>query len=126
MQMIMLVLDNPNQLDDVLNAWNSVGVTGMTVMESTGFHRRQAYILGARYISSDSGLVERIEQGHYTLFAVVPDKDAVQQCLNATEQVVGDLDEPNTGVFVAWEVAVTKGIPNHLKGHHPNTPEQNR
>lgn len=114
MYMIMFVLDNPNQLDEVLDAWHAIGVSGITVMESTGFHRRQAYVLGTRYVAGGSDLVEQIEEGHYTLFAVVSDAESVQKCLDATERNVGDLDGPNTGILVSWEVGVTKGIPSHL------------
>ena len=115
MFMIMFVLDNPNQLDEVLDAWQAIGVSGGTIMESTGFHRRHAYVLGARYVPGASELMEHIEEGHYTLFAVVPDRQAAQQCLAATEAVVGDLDDRDTGILVAWEVGLTKGIPNHLQ-----------
>lgn len=114
MQMVMFVLDNPHQLDEVLEAWRTVGVSGVTMIESTGFHRRRAYILGARYVTNTSVLTERIAEGHYTLLAVVPDIAAAQECLSATESVVGDLDGQSTGIFVAWETALTKGILNHL------------
>jgi len=29
MQMVMLVLDNPHQLDEVLDAWHALGVSGL-------------------------------------------------------------------------------------------------
>lgn len=50
MYTIMFVLDDPSQLDAVLAAWRAIGVTGITIVESSGFHRRQAHLLGARYI----------------------------------------------------------------------------
>lgn len=114
MQIIMFVLDNPNQLDDVLDAWNSVGIRGITLIESIGFHRRLAYVLGMRYVGGDSSLVEYIEEGHYTLFATARDVPTVHQCLSVTEQIVGDLDRLNTGIFLAWEATFAKGMPNRL------------
>jgi len=114
MQMVMFVLDNPNQLDEVLAAWRTVGVSGVTIVESTGFHRRRAYVLGARHVASTAALTEQIAAGHYTLFAVVPDVEAAQECLHVTESVVGDLDDQNTGIFVAWETTMTKGVLNYL------------
>jgi hypothetical protein len=32
-------LDNPALLNEVLEAWNDVGVRGITIFESTGVHR---------------------------------------------------------------------------------------
>jgi hypothetical protein len=110
MYMIMFVLDNPGQLDEVLAAWNSVGVTGITIIESSGFHRRQAHVLGARYAPTMPELLERIEQGSYTLFSAVTTVEQVEQCLNVTEQVVGSLLEPNTGVIAAWPLAFVRGL----------------
>lgn len=110
MYMIMFVLDNPNQLDEVLDAWRRVGVRGATIMESTGLHRRQLHILGARYLPGLPQLVERVEEGHYTVIGVVPDAQTVQACLAATEDVVGDLAGPNTGILVSWQVDFAKGV----------------
>lgn len=119
MQMVMFVLDNPHQLDEVLRAWRAVGMSGVTIIESTGFHRRQAQKLAAQQISVPVPLSERVDKGHYTLFAVVPDVEAAQECLYATESVVGDLDAQSTGVFVTWETTLTKGVLNHLLRPEP-------
>lgn len=116
MYMIMFVLDNPEQLDDVLDAWQGAGVSGVTYLESSGFHRRQAHILGARFVVTLPALVERIENGSYTLLSVVSDMETVQACCRATEGVLGNLDEPNTGVLVAWEVAFAKGFDTRRHG----------
>lgn len=110
MYMVLLVLDDPDRLEDVLRAWEATGIRGATITESTGIHRlRGAAPLGARYaFGRGQGLVE---EGHYTLFSIVPDQDAVERCLHATEEVVGDLDQPNTGILAAWPLAIAKGVP---------------
>lgn len=110
MYMILLVLDDPARLEAVLEAWEQVGIRGATIVESTGIHRlRGAAPIGARYaFRGDRRLVER---GHYTLFSIVPDQAAVERGLRAVEGVVGDLDEPRTGILAAWPLAVAKGIP---------------
>lgn len=110
MYMLMFVLDDPERLDEVLDAWAQSGVSGITIMESSGFHRRQAHVLGARYIAMLPVLLERIEKGSYTLFSVVKDNSQVEQCIAATERIIGDLGEPNTGVIAAWPVAFAKGL----------------
>jgi hypothetical protein len=114
MQMIMFVLDNPDQLDELLSAWRAVGMSGVTIIESTGFHRHHAQKLATQEMPIPAALPERIDKGHYTLFAVVPDVEAAQECLYATESVVGDLDAQSTGVFATWETTLTKGVLTHL------------
>jgi hypothetical protein len=117
MQMIMFVLNNPNQLDAVLDAWREVGVNGVTIAETTGLHRRRARLVGARYTFGWPQALGSYEEGHYTLFAVVPDLQNVQRCLDAVEKVIGNLDEPHTGIFASWELSRVKGVPDRLLRH---------
>ncbi len=41
MYVILYVLDDPDRLDEVLEAWRKVGVGGATIIESTGIYRQQ-------------------------------------------------------------------------------------
>ena len=107
MFMIMFVLNDPNQLDALLESWEKVGIRGATIEESTGIHRRRKRFLPRRYVFQTAG---DIEESHDTLLAIVESYVLVQACLQATELLVGDLDEPNTGVFAAWHLAVVKGL----------------
>lgn len=110
MHMIMFVLDNPDLLDDVLAAWSEVGVSGITIIESSGFHRRQAHLPGARYVGSLPSLLESLETSSYTLFSAVAGEEQVAACFAAAEQIVGDLSGPNTGVIAAWPLGFAKGL----------------
>jgi len=112
MYMVMLVLDDPDQLDEVLNAWETAGVSGSTIIESTGINRRRmAKLAGTNVMAGINRLISSAEEGHYTLFVIVPDETYVRACLEATEQIVGDLDLPNTGVLAAWPLSHVKGVP---------------
>jgi len=33
----------------------------------------------------------------------------IEACLQATESVVGELSNPNTGIFAAWPISFAKG-----------------
>lgn len=109
MYMIMLVLDDPDQLDPLIEAWEKAGVRGATIVESTGIGRRKRSPLGMRYVFPGLG---RQEEGHFTLFVIVRGETEVQACLHATEALIGDLDKPDTGVFAAWELHTVKGLPS--------------
>jgi len=106
MYMVFCVIDDPYLLNDVLAAWATAGITGATIVECSGIHQRSQHI-PMRY-AFDSDVTE---EGHIGLFAIVADQAAVQACLAATETITGNLDDPNTGVFAAWPLAVVKGVP---------------
>lgn len=110
--MVMFVLDDTSRLDAVLEAWAAAGVSGVTITESTGIHRRRTARWGihARHNYEHLGMGE--ETGNYTLFAIVPDAAVAQSCLAAAERVVGDLNGPNTGVLAVWPLTSVKGVPH--------------
>ncbi len=108
MWMLWFVLDDPNRLDEVLDAWSALGVNGVTIVESTGIQRRRQR-LPMRYRLEPA--MSGAEVGHYTLMAIVPDETWAHHCLAAVEALVGDLDLPHTGVFAAWPLALSKGVP---------------
>lgn len=113
MYMIMLVLDNPDRLSAILDAWEGIGIRGATIVESTGMQRLHRKSVPMRYVFQSPGI---LEEGHLTLFVIVSGEHLVQDCLHTTEQVIGDLDGPNTGVFAAWPLALVRGVPRPKEG----------
>jgi len=116
MLQLWLVLDNPALLNDVLEAWADAGVRGITILESTGVHRvrSRASAEDAPFMLGFSRLLRTDQVGHNTLFAVVQDMEVVTRVVAATEKVVGDLSQPNTGVLFAVPVAGAWGLPKQL------------
>jgi hypothetical protein len=113
MYQFWLVLDNPALLNDVLEAWADIGVKGVTILESTGVHRvrSRASSQDAPFMLGFNRLLRTDQVGHNTLFAVVPDMDIVERLVAATEEIVGDLSQPNTGVLFAVPVEAAWGLP---------------
>lgn len=109
MYMIMFVLDDPKRVDELLAVWEQAGVSGATLVESTGLHRRRRQLIPMRYVFQTTS--DYVEESHFTVFAIVKDEATVQACLRATEALVGDLSLPNTGVFAAWPLSLVKGSP---------------
>ena len=118
MWMIMLVLDDCNCLDALLEAWEKAGIGGATIVESTGIHRRRVRRSHIPLRFDFEGLLRPDQEGHYTLFAIVPGEEMARRGLAAAEEVLGDLNQPNTGVLAAWPLGLVKGVPD------PSTPEE--
>ena len=112
MFMIMFVLSDPARLDEILDAIEAVGIRGSTIVECTGINRRRIQKqVGAPFMAGINRLVQTEEENHYTLFTMVPDQAMVRPFVDAVERVVGDLDEPNTGVLAVWPLSYLKGVP---------------
>jgi hypothetical protein len=113
MLQLWLVLDNPALLNNVLEAWTDVGVRGVTILESTGVHRVRSRTSrqDMPFMLGFNRLLRTDQVGHYTLFAVVPTMDVVERLVAVTQEIVGDLRQPNTGVLFAVPLAAAWGLP---------------
>jgi nitrogen regulatory protein P-II 1 len=110
--MIFFVLDDANRTEEILEAWNEVGIPGATVLESTGMGR----LIDAG-LRDDTPLMPSLRDffrssgsHNRTLFSIIEDKDKVPDILKATEEVIGDLSKPNTGVLFVLPVAEAYGL----------------
>jgi len=112
MYMILFVLDNPEYLDEVLDAWDEIGVSGVTIIDSTGINRRRhALQVGTPFMAGINRILSGDLETHNTLFTIVQNETIVQECIVAAEGIVGDLNQPNSGVLAAWQIPIVKGIP---------------
>ncbi|WP_299029814.1 hypothetical protein [uncultured Thermanaerothrix sp.] len=111
MYLVLMVVDNERFVNPLLVRWERVGVSGVTILESTGWARRSCKRpLALRYLYGQSGGREAV--GNYTLLVIVPDEAMARRCLEEAEALIGDLDQPDTGVFAAWPLALVKGVPS--------------
>jgi hypothetical protein len=108
-KLILLVLDNPDQTTAVLEVWARAGITGATILESSGLEAS-----GGR---DDSPLFPSLravlrlqERMHRTLFSVVADSFDVPGLVRATEEVTGSIADPHTGIFIVLPVLEVYGL----------------
>ncbi len=107
MYMVLCVIDQTEHLTPLLTAWRQNGITGVTILESTGLHRLiQQPLIPMRYALGKASA----ERGNVTLFTVVDKEETVQRCLEIAESVIGDFNAPNTGIFAAWPLGFAKGV----------------
>ena len=59
-------------------------------------------------------LYKRIEEHHRTLFTIVENDKVLKKIVEATKNVVGDLNQPNTGILVVLPTVQVYGIENNL------------
>ena len=105
MYIIMFVLNDSKKLDMILDGWNKIGVKGVTILDSIGAYRVRKRIPGRFAFTTATA-----DESSKTLIAMVESEETVKNCLAETEHLIGDLSEPNTGIFTYWPVSEIKGI----------------
>lgn len=116
MYLIVFVLDDPDKLEDLLNAWEETGTGGATVLVSTGRQRLSngGYRDDIPLMPGLDDFYKRVEDYHRTLFTIVKDDAVLEKVVAATQRVVGDLDQPNTGILVVVPTAQVYGMEKNL------------
>ena len=111
--LMIVVVDDIDQCPELFDAYEAIGITGMTILESTGLGRiRNA--LGYRddlpLMPSLRNLMQTREAHHRTLLIAVKNETRVDEVVAATELVLGDLNKPHTGVILVLPVARVVGL----------------
>jgi len=112
MKLLVLVLNKEEYTEKLLERFVELGVPGATVIESVGMGRvlSQEIPIFAGFADMMAGA----RPSNKTIFTLVPD-DAVEDIREGIEGVIGDLDQPGTGVFCTRPVDYYKGVARDLK-----------
>ncbi len=110
--LVVLIIDNPDDCSPILDAWEALGVSGVTILESSGLGRvRRA---GRRddlpLMPSLRDIFASSEEPHRTLLSVVEGQEQVDQMVAAAQEVIGDLDDPHTGFLFVVPVVQAYGL----------------
>ena len=110
--LVVLVLDDPDLSDVLLDAWETAGVKGVTILESTGIGRvrRAALRDDMPLLPSLRDIMRGEEEHHRTFFSVVDREEQVETLAEAAQRVVGDFSQPNTGLVFAVPISHVHGL----------------
>lgn len=112
-QMVFMILNNLEDCTPILDAWESLGVGGITILESSGLGSVRKKI-GMRGdlppMPMLSDFLRRSEHRHRTLLTVVDNDALVEQIIEATEKVLGSLEDANNGILFVLPVARAVGV----------------
>jgi len=113
--MVVLIVDDIEQCPVVLDAWEEAGVSGVTILSSTGLGRiRRAGLRDDMpMMPSLHDLFENEEVQHRTLLSVVDSQEMVDKMAAAVQDIIGDLDNPHTGFMFVVPVSQVYGFGKH-------------
>ena len=112
MKMILFVLNDPAKMLDLLDAWRQAGVSGATVLLSTGMgrlHQSAALRDDLPLMPSLSDFYAQSEELSRTIFTIAHDQ-LVDHIVAVTEQIVGDLNKPGTGILIVLPTDSVHGL----------------
>lgn len=108
MKCLIFVLNDVRKLSKLLHEWQHNGITGATIISSTGMARALFADNDEAIIGSIRHLLDNDRQENKTLFVLLHE-DKVDRAIEVIESVVGDLSLPNTGLVFTLDVGSFKG-----------------
>lgn len=124
--LVVSVIDNPDDCSSVLEAWERVGVSGATILESTGLARikRAGMRDDISIMPSLRDLLHAKEERHRTIFTVVDSQETIDSLVDVTQSVIGNFDQENTGFLFVVPVAQVYGLRGVNGKDHRTEPGQ--
>ncbi|MGC8878357.1 MAG: CBS domain-containing protein [Anaerolineae bacterium] len=107
--LIVLVLDNMTVLPTLLETWQSVGVPGVTILQSAGAYRTQKWLRRMGLGALDR-LFESEETSRRTLLAAVEDDIVLERALAEAERLMGGFAHPESGLLLVLPVSQALGL----------------
>jgi nitrogen regulatory protein PII len=111
-QMVVLIVNDPDDCPAILEAWEALGLSGITILESSGLGRMRRAGMQDDFplMPSMRDYFEGSEVHHRTLFSVVDDAALVEKMIEAAQRVIGDLSEEHTGFLFVMPVSQVVGM----------------
>jgi nitrogen regulatory protein P-II 1 len=113
--LVVLIVNDIDKCQDILDAWENVGVLGVTIFASTGLGRvRRA---GLRddlpLMPSLEDLFSGEEEQSRTFMSVVDSQEIVDKMVAIAQQILGNLENPHTGFLFVLPVIQAFGMGKH-------------
>lgn len=112
MYFVLFTMHNPDLVEELLEAWTRAGVHRATILPSTGMRRLRQKGLrdDIPLMPSLSDFYETGESFSRTIFTTVQEESMIDKILAVTENVVGDLRDHETGVFLVLPIVRAHGL----------------
>ncbi|MCL2521408.1 MAG: hypothetical protein FWE36_00950 [Erysipelotrichales bacterium] len=111
MRAVFFVLPNAGLLKPLLNELNKRGISGGTIFNSNGMGHELTKQDETQIYGTLKALLNPELKENKTLLFVLDD-DKMEILIDVIEDIVGDLDEPNSGFLFSFPV-------NYVKGYRP-------
>ncbi len=116
--LVVLIVDDPDDCSPILDQWEEIGVSGVTILESTGLGRlrRAALRDDISIMPSLRDIFSSREVPHRTMLSVVENQELVDKMVAIAQDVIGDLHDPSTGFMFVVPVLQAYGLGRNSKG----------
>jgi nitrogen regulatory protein P-II 1 len=113
MTLLVFILNDPEKLEEVLEGYLEIGITGATVLDSLGM----GHILETEVpiFAGFQSLFSSASAYNKTILSVVDDREKIKEALDMIEEVCGSLSEPGVGIAFTVSIGQVRGLMPELE-----------
>ena len=107
--LLVVILHTASQLPKLLDAWHTINVPGITILDSAGGHRTRNWLQQVG-LGAISELFTSDDVRSKTLLSVIEDDNLLEQAITEAERVIVDFYQPGSGLLFVLPVSRVIGI----------------
>lgn len=118
-KLVVLITAKTQDGHRIGEVWKAAGAPGVTFVESYGLRRLQESARSAEILAGTLSMLEILRSNEETSLIVlsVTNNDAdAERIVQATEALLGDMNEPDNGIVFVIDVERALGVRDHGKG----------
>jgi nitrogen regulatory protein P-II 1 len=113
MKLFVLILNDPDKLDEILEGFLEIGVTGSTIIDSLGM----GHILATEVpiFAGFRSLLSGASSYNKTILSVIKEPEKIRAVFDMVEDVCGPLDRPGVGIAFTIPIDTVCGLMPELE-----------
>ncbi len=108
MTLLIFICNQPDMLEEVLEGFVEVGVTGATIIDTVGMGQilssEVPIFAGFRSMFRGASIVNK------TIFSVIDEHEKVRGALDIIDEILGGLNEPGKGIVFTVPIENVRGL----------------
>lgn len=113
-ELLVAIIENSEDINPILDSFFEEDIPGATVIDSRGMGHMIAdhTSIFSRFTDLTGG--EGTSKHNNVLFTVIEEEEKLNRAKEIIKSIVGDLDEPDTGLIFTLPVSSIEGFGTHL------------
>jgi predicted transcriptional regulator len=107
--LLVVILHDLECFGELLHAWKSIGVPGVTILQSLGGFQAQSLVQRSG-LTNLLGIFDQGKTGQRTLLALIDDPDMLARAMAEADRVVRGFDRPSSGILFTLPVGNALGL----------------
>jgi len=113
MRLLVFICNNPEKLEEVLEGYLEVGITGATIVDSLGMGHTLA--TQVPIFAGFQPLFSAASAYNKTILSVIKEASKVEEALDMIEEICGPLGEPGVGIAFTVSLESVRGLMPELE-----------